>query len=115
MGIEFYYDSWSPPCRTVALTARILDVPLKPIKTTPGQGDTQRPEFKQVRGGYRAISAGRTGRSIDRSTAWTARNEKSENKKPLPEITCPRVKTVPPSSRRVPPPRVEADGGHVVA
>jgi len=48
MTIDFYYDPRSPPCRTVQLLATILNVPLNPILTIPGQGDTQTPEFKRV-------------------------------------------------------------------
>lgn len=48
MTIDFYYASWSPPCRTVQLVAAIINVKLNPILTTPGKGDTQKPEFKHV-------------------------------------------------------------------
>jgi len=48
MTIDFYYASWSPPCRTVELVAYILKVKLNPIVTTPSKGDTQKPEYKQV-------------------------------------------------------------------
>jgi len=47
-SIDFYYDSWSPPCRTVRLVAKILNVPLNPILTTPSKGDTQTPEYKRL-------------------------------------------------------------------
>lgn len=49
MTIDLYYDSWSPPCRTVMLVAKILNVRFNPILTNPGRGDTQKPEYKQVR------------------------------------------------------------------
>uniref|UniRef100_A0A2S2NW49 Glutathione S-transferase 1-1 n=1 Tax=Schizaphis graminum TaxID=13262 RepID=A0A2S2NW49_SCHGA len=48
MTIDFYYASWSPPCRTVELVASILNVKLNPIVTTPSKGDTQKPEYKQL-------------------------------------------------------------------
>ncbi|CAI6368514.1 unnamed protein product [Macrosiphum euphorbiae] len=48
MTIDFYYASWSPPCRTVELVAYILKVKLNPIETIPSKGDTQKPEFKQL-------------------------------------------------------------------
>ncbi|XP_015377050.1 PREDICTED: glutathione S-transferase 1-1-like [Diuraphis noxia] len=48
MTIDFYYASWSPPCRTVELVAHILNVELNRIVTTPSKGDTQKPEYKQL-------------------------------------------------------------------
>ncbi|XP_025204057.1 glutathione S-transferase 1-1-like [Melanaphis sacchari] len=48
MTIDFYYTSWSPPCRTVELLASILNIKLNPIVTTPSKGDTQKPEYKQL-------------------------------------------------------------------
>lgn len=48
MPIDFYYESWSPPCRNVILLANILGIELNPIKTTPSKGDTRRPEYIQV-------------------------------------------------------------------
>uniref|UniRef100_A0A2S2Q3M5 Glutathione S-transferase 1, isoform D n=1 Tax=Sipha flava TaxID=143950 RepID=A0A2S2Q3M5_9HEMI len=48
MTIDYYYDSWSLPCLTVQLAAKILNVKLNPILKELSKGETHTPEYKQL-------------------------------------------------------------------
>nr|AUN35382.1 glutathione S-transferase d1 [Daktulosphaira vitifoliae] len=48
MAIDLYCDGPSPPCRTVRLLAKSLNLKLNLIPTKPGNGDTLTPDYKKM-------------------------------------------------------------------